>query len=49
MMPAMIVNAGSAVASMETASPWMTFVPWPDSDALATDFTGPYFVRYSIR
>ncbi len=36
----MIVKAGSAVASMETARPWMTFVPWPDSEALATERTG---------
>ena len=39
-MPTMIVSAGSAVASSETARPWMTLVPCPDTDALATDRTG---------
>jgi len=36
----MIVIDGSAVDSSETASPWITFVPWPDSDALAMERTG---------
>ena len=27
MMPATMTSAGSAVASSETARPWMTFVP----------------------
>ena len=40
MMPAMITMAGSAVDSSETARPWITFVPCPDSEARATDRTG---------
>lgn len=35
---------GSAVASMETASPWITLVAWPVSDALAMLRTGLYSV-----
>ena len=34
-------NAGGiAVASIEIANPWITFVPWPVVEDLATDFTG---------
>ena len=40
MMPAMITSAGSAVASSETARPWMTLVPWPVIEASAIEFTG---------
>src|SRR5437763_1571787 len=29
MMPKQITITGSAVASMETARPWITLVPWP--------------------
>ena len=39
-MPAIIVRAGRAVASSDTARPWMTLVPWPETEALATDRTG---------
>ena len=35
-----INNAGIAVASIETAKPCITLVPWPVSDAAATDLTG---------
>ena len=30
-MPTMIVDAGRAVASSDTASPWITLVPWPEN------------------
>ncbi len=40
MIPAMMTRAGSAVASMETARPWMMLVPWPVIDAVAIDRTG---------
>ena len=40
MMPTMIISAGSAVDSSDTARPWITLVPWPETEALATDFTG---------
>ncbi len=36
----MMVSAGRAVDSSETARPWMTFVPWPDWEASATERTG---------
>ena len=39
-IPATIINAGIAVASIETAKPWITFVPWPVVDDKATDLTG---------
>ena len=39
-MAAAMMTAGRAVASIETASPWITLVPWPVSEALATDRTG---------
>ena len=39
-IPITITSAGSAVASIETASPWITFVPWPVVDAFATLWTG---------
>ncbi len=39
-MPAMMTMAGSAVASIEIARPWMMLVPWPVTDAAAIDFTG---------
>ena len=40
MIPAMMVMAGRAVDSRDTARPWMTFVPCPEDEASATDFTG---------
>ncbi|GJD77453.1 hypothetical protein NBEOAGPD_0658 [Methylobacterium gregans] len=44
MMPATITIAGSAVDSSEIASPWITLVPWPVTEASAIDFTGRKFV-----
>ena len=35
-----ITRMGKPVASMPTARPWMTFVPWPDTLASAMDSTG---------
>ena len=40
MMPATMVSAGSAVDSIDTARPWITLVPWPETEALAMLFTG---------
>ena len=40
MMPMQITIAGSAVASIEIASPWITLVPWPVVDACAIERTG---------
>jgi hypothetical protein len=40
-MPAQITSTGMAVASIDTARPWMMLVPWPVCEALATDSTGP--------
>ena len=40
MMAIMITRAGRAVDSSDTARPWITLVPWPETEALATDFTG---------
>ena len=40
MMPAMMIRAGRAVDSSDTARPWITLVPWPVTEALAIDFTG---------
>ena len=39
-IPATIINAGIAVASKEIAKPWITLVPWPVVDELATLLTG---------
>ena len=39
-IPATIISAGKAVASMEIAKPWITFVPWPVVDDFATLLTG---------
>ncbi len=36
MIAMQMISAGSAVASIETARPWMTFVAWPVIEALAT-------------
>ena len=45
MMPsAQMMSAGIAVASMETARPWMTLVACPVVEALATACTGRYSV-----
>ncbi len=40
MMPRTITTAGAAVASSETARPWITLVPWPVTDAWAIETTG---------
>ena len=40
MMPAQITMTGSAVASIDTARPWMMLVPWPVVEASATLRTG---------
>ena len=40
-MPATITSAGSAVACRPCARPWMMFVAWPVTDALAVLLTGP--------
>ena len=40
MMPTQMTSAGSAVDSIEIARPWMTFVPWPVTEAFAIIFTG---------
>ena len=39
-MPATITSAGIAVAWRPLARPWMMFVAWPVSDALAVLLTG---------
>jgi hypothetical protein len=36
----MMTSAGSAVDSIETASPWITFVPWPVTEPSAIARTG---------
>ena len=41
MIPAEMMIAGSAVACMEIASPWMMLVASPVVDALAIPRTGP--------
>jgi hypothetical protein len=43
-MPAQITITGSAVASIETARPWMMFVPCPVVDALAMLSTGRWLM-----
>ncbi len=40
MMPAEITITGAAVASIETASPWMTLVPCPVVELSAIARTG---------
>ena len=40
MIPAMMTIAGPAVDSSDTASPWITLVPCPVTDAWAIDRTG---------
>ena len=44
-MPTATMMAGTAVASMDTARPWMTFVACPVSDERATERTGRYSVE----
>ena len=44
MMAAQMMTAGIAVASMEIARPWITLVPCPVVEALATERTGRYSV-----
>ena len=39
-MPSTITSAGSAVACMPFARPWMMFVAWPVTEAWAVDLTG---------
>ena len=39
-MPMQITMTGSAVASIETARPWITFVPWPVVELWAMLRTG---------
>ena len=39
-MPSTMTSAGSAVACMPWARPWMMFVAWPVTDARAVDLTG---------
>ena len=43
-IPHTIIKAGNAVASNETANPWITFVPWPVIEDFATLMTGRNFV-----
>ena len=43
-IPDTIINAGNAVASRETANPWITFVPCPVIEDFATLITGRNFV-----
>ena len=40
-----MVMTGHAVAFMDIARPWMIFVPWPETEASAMDWTGLYFVE----
>ena len=44
MMPAMMISAGIAVLSIETARPRITLVPWPVCEASAMLFTGRNWV-----
>ena len=44
MIAAQIISAGIAVASIEIARPWITFVPCPVVDDWAIERTGRYFV-----
>ena len=39
-MPAQITSTGRAVASIDTARPWMMLVPWPVVEDLAMLSTG---------
>ena len=39
-IPITMINAGIAVASIDTANPWITFVPCPVVDDCAIDLTG---------
>ena len=39
-MPSASTSAGSAVACMPWARPWMMFVAWPVCEARAVFFTG---------
>ena len=45
MMPMQITITGSAVASIETARPWITLVPWPVVELCAMLRTGRYSVE----
>ena len=49
-MPMQITMTGNAVASIETARPWITLVPWPVVEDSATLRTGRYSVevKYSV-
>ena len=39
-MPTQITTTGSAVASIDTARPWITLVPWPVVELWAMLRTG---------
>src|SRR3989344_1825491 len=39
-----IISTGTKVDSIPTESPMIIFVPWPELDASAMDFTGRYFL-----
>ena len=43
-MPAQITSTGKAVASIETARPWMMLVAWPVVEAVAIFCTGRWLV-----
>jgi hypothetical protein len=43
-MPAQITSTGSAVASIETARPWMMLVAWPVVEDSAIFCTGRWVV-----
>ena len=45
MMPMQMTITGSAVASIDTASPWITLVPWPVVELCAMERTGRYSVE----
>ena len=44
-MPKQITMTGSAVASIDTARPWITLVPWPVVEDCAMLRTGRYSVE----
>ena len=43
-MPTQMTMTGSAVASIDTARPWITLVPWPVVELSAMLRTGRYSV-----
>ena len=44
MIAAQMISAGNAVASIDTASPWITLVPCPVVEDSAIDCTGRWLV-----